>query len=261
MKTNYQVHHLSVFINLILFCLLQPISFQGWSSSTRRGCSTTGSLRPRRRWSWSWSRTLASSSSSQKTKSESQNSGDCQPTPGLQQTAKVWCFPFYKYSLFNSLLGLILNFGGLDSWDQSRSRSRTSFVSRLTFLNCRDFLDGRDQLFFFSSEDCQPERSNQDLVVRESLLSYFWDVLKRLGPVRINGPELQAELDHLSDEGKQLVGRHSDISMFIGQSGQLVLIDDLVIVVIIFCFSLLCCLWTSSFFDLISFIHLFKGNS
>ena len=79
-----------------------------------------------------------------------------------------------------------------------------------------------------------PELSNEDLVVRESLLSYFWDVLRRLGPVRINGPELQAELDHLSDEGKQLVGRHSDISTFIGQSGQLVLIDDLVIVVIIF---------------------------
>ncbi len=39
--------------------------------------------------------------------------------------------------------------GGLDSQDQSRSRSRTSFVSRLTFLNCQDFLDGWDQLFFF----------------------------------------------------------------------------------------------------------------
>lgn len=73
-----------------------------------------------------------------------------------------------------------------------------------------------------------PELSNEDLVVRESLLSYFWDVLRRLGPVRINGPELQAELDHLSEEGKQLVGRHSDIAAFIGQSGQLVLIDDLV---------------------------------
>jgi hypothetical protein len=92
---------------------------------------------------------------------------------------------------------------------------------------------GKDELGGLP-EDCQPELSNEDLVVRESLLSYFWDVLKRLGPVRINGPELQAELDHLSDEGKQLVGRHSDISTFIGQSGQLVLIDDLVIVVIIF---------------------------
>ncbi len=36
--------------------------------------------------------------------------------------------------------------GGLDSRDQSRSRSRTSLASRLTFLKCRDFLDCRDRL-------------------------------------------------------------------------------------------------------------------
>jgi hypothetical protein len=49
-----------------------------------------------------------------------------------------------------SYVRLIIKVGGLDSRDQSRSR--TSYVSRRTFLNCRDFLDGRDQLFFFSVE-------------------------------------------------------------------------------------------------------------
>ncbi len=39
---------------------------------------------------------------------------------------------------------LFAKVGGLDSRDQSRSRSRMSFVSRLTFLKCQDFLDGRD---------------------------------------------------------------------------------------------------------------------
>ena len=87
---------------------------------------------------------------------------------------------------------------------------------------CRDELGGLPEM-------TQPELSTEDLVVRESLLSYFWDVLRRLGPVRINGPELQGELDHLSEDGKQLVGRHSDIATFIGQSSQLVLIDDMVI--------------------------------
>lgn len=77
-------------------------------------------------------------------------------------------------------------------------------------------------------ETTVPELSGEDLVVRESLLSYFWDVLRRLGPVRINGPELQAELNHLSEEGKELVSRHVDIATFIGQSSQLVLVDDLV---------------------------------
>ncbi len=42
--------------------------------------------------------------------------------------------------------------GGLDGRDQSRSRSRTSIVSRLTFENRRDYPSCRDQLFFISVE-------------------------------------------------------------------------------------------------------------
>ncbi len=38
--------------------------------------------------------------------------------------------------------------GGLDVWDQSRSRARTSIVWRLTFKNRRDFPSRRDWLFF-----------------------------------------------------------------------------------------------------------------
>ncbi len=38
--------------------------------------------------------------------------------------------------------------GGLDSRDLLRSRSRTSFVSRLTYLKCRDYPSCQDQLFF-----------------------------------------------------------------------------------------------------------------
>lgn len=86
---------------------------------------------------------------------------------------------------------------------------------------------GREELCGLP-ESTQPELSTEDLVVRESLLSYFSDVLRRLGPVRINGPELQSELNNLSDEGKELVERHVDIASFIGLSSQLVLIDDLV---------------------------------
>ena len=42
--------------------------------------------------------------------------------------------------------------GGLDSRDQSRLRSRTSFVSRQTFLNRRDCPSCQDQLFFSRSK-------------------------------------------------------------------------------------------------------------
>jgi hypothetical protein len=38
--------------------------------------------------------------------------------------------------------------GGLYSRDQLRLGSRMSLVSRLTFLQCRDFLDGQDRPFF-----------------------------------------------------------------------------------------------------------------
>ncbi len=43
--------------------------------------------------------------------------------------------------------------GGLDSRDQSRSRSRTSLASRPVFKTCQDFLDGRDQLLFYLGQD------------------------------------------------------------------------------------------------------------
>jgi hypothetical protein len=41
---------------------------------------------------------------------------------------------------------IIIKLGGLDGRDQSRSRSRTSFVSRLTFENRRDYPSHQDQL-------------------------------------------------------------------------------------------------------------------
>ncbi len=57
--------------------------------------------------------------------------------------------------MVKSILSSLFKPGGLDSWDQSRSR--TSLVLRPTFLKCQDFLDGRDQLFFFSVEIFQIE--------------------------------------------------------------------------------------------------------
>ncbi len=43
--------------------------------------------------------------------------------------------------------------GGLDVRDQSRSRSRTSIASRLTFENRRDYPSRRDQLLLFLGRD------------------------------------------------------------------------------------------------------------
>ena len=84
--------------------------------------------------------------------------------------------------------------GGLDSRDQSRSRSRMSFLSRLTFLKCRDFLDGRDRPFFlgwdFKIETFQSRlgcvkifietvkifKIYQDFLYLLQLFKIYWDI-------------------------------------------------------------------------------------
>ncbi len=43
--------------------------------------------------------------------------------------------------------------GGLDVRDQSRSRSRMSIVSRLTFENRRDYPSRQDRLLFYLGRD------------------------------------------------------------------------------------------------------------
>jgi hypothetical protein len=70
--------------------------------------------------------------------------------------------------------------GGLDSRDQSRSISRMSLVSRLTFLQCWDFLDGRDRPFFSRSRFLKSRLFNWDLAASRfsSRLSRFLRFVK-----------------------------------------------------------------------------------
>jgi hypothetical protein len=51
---------------------------------------------------------------------------------------------YSRYSINRRSFDQITKVGGLDSRDQSRSRSRTSFVSRLTFENRRDYPSCQD---------------------------------------------------------------------------------------------------------------------
>jgi len=53
--------------------------------------------------------------------------------------------------------------GGLNSRDQSRSRSRTSLVLRPTFLKCQDYPSRRDRLFFSRSSFSKLRFFNQNL--------------------------------------------------------------------------------------------------
>jgi hypothetical protein len=58
----------------------------------------------------------------------------------------------------------ISKLGGLDVRDQSRSRSRTSIASRLTFENGRDYPSRRDQLFFSRSRFLKSRLFSRDFV-------------------------------------------------------------------------------------------------
>ena len=76
----------------------------------------------------------------------------------------------------------------------------------------------------------------EEILARESLLSYFVDLIKRLGPLRIDGPELRCHLqDRLEDSDSLLVGRGAEslfqtdvFGAFLARSPDLVLVDDYV---------------------------------
>ena len=52
-----------------------------------------------------------------------------------------------------TILNQIIKLGGLDVRDQSRSRSRTSIASRLTFENRRDYPSRRDRFLIYLGRD------------------------------------------------------------------------------------------------------------
>jgi hypothetical protein len=82
--------------------------------------------------------------------------------------------------------------GGLDSQDQLRSRSRMSFVSRLTFENRRECPSCRDQLFFFSVKIFKIEIFQSRFIFVKILIeiyenySYFLIEIEKLSRFLVN---------------------------------------------------------------------------
>ena len=76
----------------------------------------------------------------------------------------------------------------------------------------------------------------EEILARESLLSYFVDIIKRLGPLRLDGPELRCHLqDRLEDSDSLLVGRGAEslfqtdnFGAFLARSPDLIWVDDFV---------------------------------
>ena len=82
--------------------------------------------------------------------------------------------------------------------------------------------------------------SPDEVLARESLLSYFEDLIKRTGPLRLNGPELRCHLqDRLEDSDSLLIGRGAEslseaenFGSFLTMSPDLILVDDYVCAII-----------------------------
>ena len=82
--------------------------------------------------------------------------------------------------------------------------------------------------------------SPDEVLARESLLSYFEDLIKRTGPLRLNGPELMCHLqDRLEDSDSLLIGRGAEslseadnFGAFLSTSPDLILVDDYVCAII-----------------------------
>lgn len=73
-----------------------------------------------------------------------------------------------------------------------------------------------------------PDLSVEESLIAESLRSYFCDVLRRLGPVRVDGAKIREEISKLESDGRQVIDRFPSLSVFLTQSEDIQLVDNLV---------------------------------
>ena len=50
-----------------------------------------------------------------------------------------------------------------------------------------------------------PELTAEELLARESLLTYFSDLIRRSGPMKVNGPEIRTHLEDRMTDGESLL--------------------------------------------------------
>ncbi len=79
-----------------------------------------------------------------------------------------------------------------------------------------------------SPSNLLPDLSVEESLIAESLRSYFCDVLRRLGPVRVDGAKIRDEISKLETEGREVIDRFPSLSVFLTQSEDIQLFDSLV---------------------------------
>jgi len=81
----------------------------------------------------------------------------------------------------------------------------------------------------FSGQDLTPEEA----LARESLLTYFSDLIRRSGPLKIDGTDIKTHLEERMADGDTLLnGRNAveleQMPIFLAQSPDLIIVDDIV---------------------------------
>ena len=71
-----------------------------------------------------------------------------------------------------------------------------------------------------------PFLHSEEAVIADSLLTYFADLLKRIGPVRPDNFKLLEEIDQLDESGKQLIARFPSFPAFLLQSEDVQAVDN-----------------------------------
>ena len=51
----------------------------------------------------------------------------------------------------------------------------------------------------------EPELTPEELLARESLLTYFADLIRRSGPLKVNGPAIRTHLEDRMTDGESLL--------------------------------------------------------
>ena len=75
----------------------------------------------------------------------------------------------------------------------------------------------------------KPDLNQEEEVVAESLLSYFVELIKRVGPVlKLDSALISKEIQQLEEDPKKVFDRFPSLEFFLTQSQELTLVDDLV---------------------------------
>jgi len=79
----------------------------------------------------------------------------------------------------------------------------------------------------------EPELTPEELLARESLLTYFADLIRRSGPLKVNGPAIRTHLEDRMTDGESLLSGKAIVEIdqmpnFLSSSPDLIIVDDIV---------------------------------